>query len=127
MILTVSDFSDEPLQAQISRQIRAKILSGDLKPEEPLPSIRGLARQVKVSVITVQRAYENLLQNGLLVSRRGKGFFVAPISGDEKHGMAVEKLKEKLTPIIERALAEGMSEEEILELVESILPGGRKQ
>ena len=60
MILNLSELSDEPLHAQISRQIRAKILSEDLSGDEPIPSIRGLAREQRVSVITVQRAYEDL-------------------------------------------------------------------
>ena len=56
MILNLSDLSDEPLHAQVSRQIRAKILSGNLDGGDALPSIRGLAKEQRVSVITVQRA-----------------------------------------------------------------------
>ncbi len=86
VILNLSDLSDEPLHAQISRQIRAKILSEDLAGGDPLPSIRGLAREQRVSVITVQRAYDDLEREGLVQSRRGKGFWVAAVpEGEEAH------------------------------------------
>ena len=71
MILNLSELSDEPLHAQISRQIRARILAHELTDEAPLPSIRVMARQQKVSVITVKRAYEDLEREGLIRSRRG--------------------------------------------------------
>ncbi|MCB0317005.1 MAG: GntR family transcriptional regulator, partial [Calditrichaeota bacterium] len=80
MILNLTDISDEPLQSQISRQVRAKILAGELGAGDNLPSIRGLARDQRVSVITVQRAYEYLEREGLIHSRRGKGFFVSELS-----------------------------------------------
>ena len=70
MILSLTDLSDESLQSQIARQIRAKVLAGDLGAEDVLPSIRGLAREQRISVITVQRAYEALERDGLIHSRR---------------------------------------------------------
>ncbi|MDH4066740.1 MAG: GntR family transcriptional regulator, partial [Acidobacteriota bacterium] len=70
MILNLSELSDEPLYAQISRQIRAKILSEDLTGDEAIPSIRSLAKEQRVSVITIQRAYDDLEREGLLLSRR---------------------------------------------------------
>ena len=76
MLLNLTDLSDEPLQSQIQRQIRAKILNGELEAGYMLPSIRQLAREQKVSVITVQRGYELLEREGLILSRRGKGYFV---------------------------------------------------
>jgi len=96
MILNLTDLSDEPLQAQISRQIRAKILAGELQASSSLPSIREMARQQHVSVITVQRAYEQLLRENLIHSRRGKGFFVSQLRKDEKKDMAKERLMENL-------------------------------
>ena len=75
MLLHLSELSAEPMQNQIARQIRASILAGTLREGEALPSIRALARDVKVSVITVQRAYATLETEGVIRSRRGKGFF----------------------------------------------------
>lgn len=121
MILNLTDLSDEPLQAQISRQIRAKILAGELQAETSLPSIREMARQQHVSVITVQRAYEHLLRENLIHSRRGKGFFVSQLRKDEKKEMAKERLMENLERPILAALDEGLSTSDILKIVENII------
>ena len=121
MLLNLTDLSDEPLQGQISRQIRAKILSGELPADQVLPSIRGLAREQRVSVITVQRGYENLERDGLIHSRRGKGFFVSKITQDRKNEMARTKLTEQLEPIVSEALSEGMSDQDILAVFKAIL------
>jgi GntR family transcriptional regulator len=120
MLLQLTDLSTEPLQRQIVRQIRAKILSGDLPAGSELPSIRKLAIDQRVSVITVQRAYEALEHEGLIHSRRGKGFFVSELSKQGRKGMAREKLREALEPKIKAALAEGLSEEEINAVIRSI-------
>ena len=121
MILNLSDLSNEPLQSQIVRQVRAMILSGDLEAGANLPSIRGLAKDERVSVITVQRAYESLEREGLIHSRRGKGFFVSEISSSNKKEMALNRLKEGLTPPVQAAVAEGLSEEEIQNVVNEVL------
>ena len=109
MILNLSDLSDEPLHAQISRQIRAKILTGDLGGGDTLPSIRGLAKGQRVSVITVQRAYDSLEREGLVQSRRGKGFWVAPIPNGRKNTMAEERFADALKKLVAHAAAEGLS------------------
>jgi len=121
MLLNLTDLSDEPLQSQIYRQIRAMILAGDLKAGEMLPSIRALAREEKVSVITVQRGYEFLEREGLILSRRGKGFFVSDLHDNKKKELAEARLKEKIAPIIELAKNEGMSKEEIEEILIKLL------
>ena len=113
MILNLTDFSDEPLQSQIYRQIRAMILAGDLPAGEMLPSIRKLAKEEKVSVITVQRGYELLERENLILSRRGKGFFVADIHHDRRKELAGEKLLEKLESVFTTAMNEGMEKKEI--------------
>ncbi len=121
MFLHLTDLSDESLQGQIVRQIRAKILTGDLSAGADLPSIRKLAREHHVSVITVQRAYESLEQEGLIHSRRGKGFFVSELSEGIRKKLARERLREILEPKIKAALAEGLSREEIKRTIENIL------
>jgi GntR family transcriptional regulator len=113
MLLNLTDLSDEPLQSQISRQLRAKILAGEVPAGEVLPSIRALARQTRVSVITVQRGYEALEREGLIHSRRGKGFFVSEIRDNRKKEMAEERLSSQLGPLLAEAFSEGMSEDEV--------------
>ena len=121
MILNLTDLSNEPLQSQIYRQIRAMILAGDLQAGDMLPSIRGLAREEKVSVVTVQRGYDMLDREGLILSRRGKGFFVADIHDKRKKELAEERLTEKLEPLIKLGMEEGMTKEEILKIFKSLL------
>lgn len=121
MFLNLTDLSNEPLQGQIVRQIRAKILAEELTAGTDLPSIRKLASDQRVSVITVQRAYEALEHEGLIHSRRGKGFFVSKPSKDGRKTMAKERLQEALEPRIKTALAEGLSEEEINMIIRRIL------
>lgn len=125
MILNLSELSDEPLHAQISRQIRAKILSEDLTGGDPLPSIRGLARQQRVSVITVQRAYDDLEHEGLVRSRRGKGFWVAPIPEGSKQRMAEERFATALEKLVVNAAAEGLSGDEMRRILDELLMNER--
>lgn len=121
MILNLTDLSSEPLQSQIYRQIRAMILSGDLQAGEILPSIRRLAREEKVSVITVQRGYEILEKEELIISRRGKGFFVSDLHDNKKKELAEKRLAEKLEPIIKLAKNEGMSKNEIKTIIKKVI------
>ena len=108
MILNLSTVSSEPLYAQIFRQIRARILVHDLRDDDPLPSIRELARVHRVSVITVQRAYADLEREGLIRSRPGKGFFVMAIPEGKKKEMAEERFAAALADLLAEALAEGL-------------------
>jgi GntR family transcriptional regulator len=124
VILNLSDLSDEPLHAQISRQIRAKILTGDLDGGTALPSIRGLAKGQRVSVITVQRAYDDLEREGLLRSRRGKGFWVAPIPNGRKNTMAEDRFADALEKLVAHAAAEGLSGAEMRRILNQLLKKG---
>lgn len=127
MLLNLTDLSDEPLQSQISRQLRAMILSGELPAGETLPSIRALARQQRVSVITVQRGYEMLEREGLIHSRRGKGFFVSEIDDVKKKTMARQRLLDALEPLLKAGLSEGMGPEDIAEAFRTTLRKQTKQ
>ena len=121
MLLNLTDISNEPLQSQIVRQIRAKILAGELAATDSLPSIRVLAKENQVSVITVQRAYEILLRQDLIHSRRGKGFFVSDLSASVKKTIAKQRLDESLETHLIAALAEGLSTKEIEQMVSMLL------
>jgi len=127
VILNLSELSDEPLHAQISRQIRAKILSQDLAGGDALPSIRGLAKEQRVSVITVQRAYEDLEREGLLRSRRGKGFWVAPIPEGRKQTMAKKRFADKLRKLAAHAAAEGLSGADMRRILDELLGKGARR
>ena len=124
MILNLSELSDEPLHAQMSRQIRAKILTENLPGGDALPSIRRLAKEQRVSVITVQRAYDDLEREGLLQSRRGKGFWVAPIPEGRKQKMAERRFSDALGQLVEFAAAEGLSKTEMKRILDELLKKG---
>ena len=124
MILNLSELSDEPLHAQVSRQIRAKILSEDLASGDALPSIRRLAREQRISVITVQRAYDDLEREGLVRSRRGKGFWVAPIPDGRKQKMAESRFVDALRKLVAHAAAEGLSAAEMRRILDELLKKG---
>jgi len=121
VILTLSELSDEPLHAQISRQIRAKILSEDLAGGHALPSIRGMAKEQRVSVITVQRSYEDLEREGLLQSRRGKGFWVAPIPEGRKQKMAEDRFADALEQLVAHAAADGLRGSDMRRILDELL------
>ena len=121
LLLHLSELSPEPLHAQISRQLRARILAAELAGDEPLPSIRALARDQRVSVITVQRAYEDLEREGLIRSRPAKGFFVSEIPEERKQGMAEERLEEALSRLVAESAAEGLEDAQIREVFEIVL------
>ena len=78
MELIIRNNSGQPIYDQISGQIKAQILSGALSPGDALPSIRGLAKDLKISVITTKRAYEDLERDGFIETAPGRGSFIAP-------------------------------------------------
>ncbi len=98
MNIQIQNKSSEPIYEQIAGQIRDAILRGELQQDEALPSIRGLAADLRVSVITTKRAYEELEKEGMIYSVKGKGFYVD--SSD------MEFIKEKKTLSLEHDLAE---------------------
>ena len=121
MILNLTDLSSESLQSQIARQIRARILAGELGASADLPSIRALTRNHHISVITVQRAYESLEREGLIHSRRGKGFYVSELSDNTKKEKARQRLMEHVRPEINAAIAEGLTKDDIDDVIEKIM------
>jgi len=121
MILILSELSPEPLHAQITRQVRARILAHGLADDEPLPSIRGLAREQRVSVITVQRAYEDLERDGLIRSRPGKGFFVMAIPEQRKQVLAEERFAAVLGRVLAEARADGLETQRLRDVFERVL------
>lgn len=106
MKIIISNSSDEPIYEQIARQIKEMIIKGELEEGEALPSIRGLAKDIQISVITTKRAYEELEREGFIETVQGKGSFVAVQNK--------ELLKEKKLKIIEEKLAELVRESKLL-------------
>jgi GntR family transcriptional regulator len=102
MRILISNSSPDPIYEQIVRQVKGQIISGDLAEGEPLPSIRKLAHELQISVITTKRAYEELEKEGLIDTVGGKGTFVA--------SQNQEFMREKRMKIVEAKLSEALSE-----------------
>ncbi len=113
MNILISNASDKPIYEQIFTQIKAHILSGALEPGQALPSIRALAKDLRVSVITTKRAYDELEQAGYVNTVPGKGCFVADHSPQLVREAVQTQLEEHLTQAIELARRCGLSLEEI--------------
>ncbi|HSQ88749.1 GntR family transcriptional regulator [Romboutsia sp.] len=120
MNINISNSSAVPLYEQIQNQIKAQILNGDLKPGEGLPSIRNLAKELKVSIITTKRAYEELEKEGFTETVTGKGTFVAHQNTERLKEMAMYEIESKLEEIIRQAKSVGVTLEEGLEIFKSI-------
>jgi GntR family transcriptional regulator len=119
--LQLNDLSPEPLHSQLSRQIRAMVLAGDLGVGAELPSIRALASRVRVSVITVQRAYESLEQEGLIYARRSQGFVVLGLPDRQRREIAIARLTALVGPAVRDSLAAGLTPDEVKAAVSSVL------
>ena len=117
MNIKVLTKSGLPIYEQIERQIKDKIVSGELKEGEMLPSIRALAADLKISVITIKRAYEDLEKEGMIYSVQGKGFYV---DNPDLQYMKEKKtlgLEERLAEWIDAAKESGMSAEEASDML----------
>ena len=112
--------SSEPIYKQIAAQLRDDILSGKLKGGDALPSIRGLAQDLKISVITTMKAYEELAAEGLVTSSQGKGYFVNAQDMRLLAEQHMRRVEESLTEAIRSAKIAGMSLEEVRETLNAL-------
>ncbi|WP_338833174.1 HTH-type transcriptional repressor YtrA [Moorella humiferrea] len=124
MLLKVSGENPEPMYQQIINEIRRLILTGELSPGDPLPSIRELAQQLTTSVITTRRAYLELEREGLLTTRQGVGTFVARIDRETARAAARKIVAGLLNRALEEARRLGLTDEEISAIFDGILQGG---
>lgn len=117
MDIIISNSSGVPIYEQIEEQIKSQIMSGDLAEGDALPSMRVLAKDLKISIITTKRAYEDLERDGFIESVTGKGSFVKGINSDivkENMMFAIEELLEKA---VDKALLGKVSCEELTEML----------
>ena len=117
MELIIRNNSGQPIYDQISGQIKAQILSGALSPGDALPSIRGLAKDLKISVITTKRAYDELEAAGFINTVAGKGCFVAEQNLELVRAQQLQQLSAQLAEAAELARTCGLSESELTELL----------
>ena len=121
MKLIISNVSGVPIYEQIKQQVKAAILSGELKEEEALPSLRTLAKDLKISVLTVTRAYTELEQEGFVKNVQGRGCFVLGSGSELMKEQLICKVDNILTEAIKAAKIANLSNEELHHLLDILL------
>lgn len=117
MNIFIDNRSGLPIYDQIYSQIKSQIISGALDADEALPSIRGLAKELRISVITTKRAYDELEKEGLIYTIAGKGCFVAPKNTELLREENLRKIEEHMIEIIRLSHSCGLSGEELLDML----------
>ncbi|MDY2669493.1 GntR family transcriptional regulator [Schaalia hyovaginalis] len=125
MDVIISNSSNKPIYEQIASRIRDAILSGELAPGQALPSIRALANDLKVSVITTKRAYADLEAAGFIDSVQGKGSFVTGGSLELQREEALRTLESRLAAIVEDGAALGLDAKDLHEMIDLLAADAR--
>ncbi len=119
--IIISNSSMQPIYEQIVTQVKAKIMNGELKEQTMLPSVRTLAKEIKVSALTVKKAYDALDEEGFIVTVHGKGSFVTLAN----QGILLEEKKKEVEANFDMAIRKGrscgMSDQELTELFQIVL------
>lgn len=115
--ILIDNKSGAPIYDQIYSQIKSQIISGALREDEMLPSIRGLAKDLRISFITTKRAYEELEKDGFIYTLPGKGCYVAPKNVELLREENLKKIEEHIDEIVRLAASCNLSKQDILEMV----------
>ena len=117
MNIIINNSSGEPIYSQIENQIKNQIVTNVLEPHEPLPSIRGLAKDLRISVITTKRAYDELERDGYIYTLPGKGSFVSAQDKELLKESIMRNMEEYLIKALEEGRKAQISIEEIIETI----------
>ena len=120
MTILIDNKSGRPIYEQIVSQLREQIFSGTLGEDAPLPSIRDLARDLRISVITTKRAYEELAAAGLIYTLPGKGSFVAAKNMELLREEHLRQIEEHLSAALNLARLSGLGREELREMLDTL-------
>ena len=123
MYILIDNKSGTPIYDQIYTQIKNQILSGALEPDSALPSIRALAKNLRISFITTKRAYEELEKDGFLYTIPAKGCYVAPRNKELLREENLKKIETRIDEILTLAAACGLTQAEVLEMVRFAMEG----
>ena len=119
--MKITQNSDKPIYQQIAEQFESDILAGKYQKGEYLPSIRGLAKDLKISVITTMKAYEELAEEGLVTAVQGKGFYVNAQDSEMLREQHLRKVEDSLLEAISAAEIAGMSDAELMQTLQTLL------
>lgn len=117
MNILIDNKSGSPIYDQIYTQIKNQIINGVLKENEMLPSIRGLAKDLRISFITTKRAYEELERDGFIYTVQAKGCYVAPKNTELIREENLKKIEDHIDEIIKLSAAVNLSKEDIAEMI----------
>ena len=123
MDVIVSNASDRPIYEQIYMQLKGAILRGELREGDALPSIRALAKDLRISGITTKRAFDDLERDGFIYSVQGKGSFVAAKNSELLREENLKQIEQKLSEALMLARQGGISDQELIEMLQVILQG----
>lgn len=121
MDIKISNMSSVPIYQQVATQIKSSILNGSLKYNDQLPSIRSLAKELEVGIITVKKSYEVLLQEELIYSKGAVGYFINDIDLDTVLSIKKEEYLVELKGIIDSAINDGLNINDIKNIVDRVL------
>ena len=121
MEIKISNLSSVPIYQQVATQIKSNILNGSLKNNDQLPSIRSLAKELEVGIITVKKSYEVLLQEELIYSKGAVGYFVNDIDLDTVLEIKKEEYLDELKSIIDKAINDGLNINDINDIFNSVM------
>ena len=121
MEIKISNLSSVPIYQQVATQIKSNILNGSLKYNDQLPSIRSLAKELEVGIITVKKSYEVLLQEELIYSKGAVGYFVNDIDLDTVLTIKKEEYLDELKSIIDKAINDGLNINDIRDIFNSVM------
>lgn len=125
MEIIIRENDSLPIYEQIVREIKKAIIKKEIRPGDLLPSIRALARELEISVITTKRAYEELEKEKLIYSVAGKGFYVKEPNRERLKEDQLCEIEEKMVHVVEQAKDMGVSLQEMKEMLEMLYEGGR--
>ena len=117
MYILIDNKNGTPIYDQIYTQIKNQILSGELEPDSALPSIRALAKDLRISFITTKRAYEELEKEGVIESVPGRGFYVCEQKNDHLREKQMMNIENRMSDILEECVNAGMTLEDVIDMV----------
>ena len=120
MFVVLSPTHPDPMYKQVTDQIKDAIASGDLKPNDRLPSVRELSEALDVSAITIKRAYQDLETDGFILTRAGMGSFVAPVERDALRGRKLAEVQQELRRLVRSSAKFGISANDIVRLTRQV-------
>ncbi len=116
MRMIISNSSPIPIYEQIKNSIIEQIMNDELKEDEAIPSIRNLAQDIKISVMTIKKAYDELEREGYIISRQGKGTFVAPKNTELAKEKAQKDIEDYISKIVNISIKFDIRKEEIIDI-----------